>query len=152
VAALSDEDVGGLDVAMHNAFGVGGVESVSDFDGDIEEAVEFARLTADEVSERGAVEKLHDDDGFAVLIADVVGGADVGMVEGRSRLRFPFETREGLEILGNSVRQEFEGDATVKAGIVGFVDDAHTAAAEFFDDAVMRDGLAEQGVGVGHRW
>jgi hypothetical protein len=35
VAALGDEDVGGLDVAMHDALSVSGIKSVRYFDADI---------------------------------------------------------------------------------------------------------------------
>ena len=38
--AFGDEDVGGLDVAMDNALGVGGVESVGNFDGEGEKVLE----------------------------------------------------------------------------------------------------------------
>ena len=32
----------------------------------------------------------------------------------------------------------------MQAGVFGFVNDTHAAATEFFDDAVMRNGLANQ--------
>jgi hypothetical protein len=46
--------------------------------------------------------------------------------------------------LGNIIRQELERDETTKLGILGFVDDAHTTAAELLDDAVARNGLTDQ--------
>jgi len=33
----------------------------------------------------------------------------------------------------------------MKLHILGFVDDSHSATAEFFDDAVVRDSLVDQG-------
>ena len=43
VAALGDENIGGLDVAVNDAFGVRGVERVGDFDGESEEVVRYPR-------------------------------------------------------------------------------------------------------------
>ena len=43
VAALGDENIRGLDVAMHDAFGVRGVERVGDFDGEIEQRIRYPR-------------------------------------------------------------------------------------------------------------
>ena len=49
MAATGGEDVGGLDVAMDDALGVGSVEGVGDFDGGVEEPVELHGLGGDEV-------------------------------------------------------------------------------------------------------
>jgi hypothetical protein len=54
-------------------------------------------------------------------------------------LGFAFETGECLRIAGNLLRKEFESDEAMEPRVLGFVNDAHSAAAEFFDDAVMRD-------------
>ncbi len=43
LAALRDEDVGRLDVAMYDPAGVCRVERVGDLDGDIEQLVDFER-------------------------------------------------------------------------------------------------------------
>src|SRR5712692_4314006 len=44
------------------------------------------------------------------------------------------------------VRQELEGHETTEPCVLRFVDHAHSAAAELLDDAVMGEGLADQGV------
>jgi hypothetical protein len=49
-----------------------------------------------------------------------------------------------LRIAGDVLRQEFQSDTAAKTVILGFVDNAHSAAAEFFDDAVMRDDLSDE--------
>ena len=43
------------------------------------------------------------------------------------------------------VRKEFQGDEAVELGVLGLVDHSHAAATEFFEDAVVRDGLANHG-------
>ena len=78
----------------------------------------------------------------AVLLANVVNGADVRMIRGRSRLRLALKTAEGLRIACHFVRQELQSDEAVQPCVLSFVDDSHAAAAKFLDNAVVRDGLA----------
>ena len=45
--------------------------------------------------------------------------------------------------LAASCVQEFQRDKAMKLHILGFVDNTHPPAAQFLDDAVVRDGLAD---------
>jgi hypothetical protein len=69
--------------------------------------------------------------------------ADVGMVQRRRRLRLALEASESLCVFGNIVRQELQSHKAVEFYILRFVNNTHPAAAEFFDDTVMRDRLAD---------
>ena len=44
--------------------------------------------------------------------------------------------------MSNFVGQEFQRNETPKLGVLGFVDDTRSTTAELFDDAVVRDRLA----------
>lgn len=46
--------------------------------------------------------------------------------------------------------RNFQGDHAVQADVLRFVHDAHPAAAEFLEDAVVGDGLPEEWLGVWH--
>ena len=90
-----------------------------------------------------AVEEFHGDKLLAALLPDFVDGADIGMIESRSGLSLAFEAREGLRIASDLGREEFESHEAVEINVFGFVDDAHPAAAEFFEDAIVRNVLDE---------
>ena len=81
--------------------------------------------------------------GWPVVLSDFVDGADVGMVQGRSGLGFALETVERLAILGQVFGQELQRDEAAQGCVFGFVDDTHPAAAQLFDNAVVRDGFAD---------
>ena len=98
--------------------------------------------------QRHAVQKFHGDEGLPILLADVVDGADVGMVQRRRGLGFALKAGEGLRVAGNIFRQELQGDEAMQPRVFGFVNHAHPAAAELLDDAVMRNGLADHGVAI----
>ncbi len=149
VSALRDENVRGLDVAMDDAFGVSGVESVGDFDGKRNELIVGERAAGDQMVERNAIEKFHGDEGLALVLTDVVNGTYVGMVEGRGGLGLAAKTSKGLDIAGEFGGKKLERNEAVQARIFSFVDNAHATSAEFFGDAVMRDGV---GVHSGTRW
>jgi len=84
------------------------------------------------------------------VLADLVNGADVGVIQRGSGAGLALETFESLRIGGQRVRQEFERDAAAEIEIFGFIDDAHAASAEFREDAVMGDGAADQRGGIRH--
>ena len=77
------------------------------------------------------------------LLADVVDGADVGMVQCGSGLGFALEARERLRVAGNVFRQELQGDEAVEPSVLGLVDHTHAAAAELLDDAVVAQVLVD---------
>ena len=81
VAPLGDENIGRLDVPVDDAFRVGGVESVSNFNGNVEQGFEFHGTAHDDVLEGRAVEEFHGDEAPAVLLADFVDGANIRVVQ-----------------------------------------------------------------------
>ena len=93
--------------------------------------------------QRHAVQKLHRDESLASLLPNVIDRADIRMIQCGCGLRLALETGQGLSVSGNLLRQELQGDETMEPGVFGLVDHTHPAAAQPFDDAVMRDGLAE---------
>ena len=66
------------------------------------------------------------------------------MIKGGSCLGFTPETLKSLAVSGYIFGQKLQGDKTVESGVLGLVDHTHAAAAEFLDDAIVRDGLADQ--------
>ena len=96
--------------------------------------------------QRAALQILHGDEGAAVLLADVMNGADVGMIQGGRGPSLALESAQRLPVASQIVRQELEGDEAMEPGVLRLVDHAHAAAAELLDDAVVGEGLADQGV------
>jgi hypothetical protein len=88
-------------------------------------------------------EILHGDEGPALELVNVVNGANVGMIQGRSGPRFALETFEGLRASDETVGKELQGNKAAELGVLGLVDHTHPAAAELFQDAVVRNGSAQ---------
>ena len=60
------------------------------------------------------------------------------------RLALRARSEPRLSVLRNIVGQELQGDKAMELGVFGLIHHTHTAATELFDDAVMRDGLADE--------
>ena len=125
-------------------------EGVGNLNAEVEKLIERQRLVGDEVSERDAVEILHGDEAIAFFDIRVVDGADMRMIEGGGGLRFALETFQGQNIVGHVAHKEFQGDHAVQAEVLGLVDDAHATAAQSFEDAVAREGAADEWIGSRH--
>ena len=68
----------------------------------------------DAVLQRHAIQKLHGDERLAVLLANFVDGADVGMVQRGGGLRLALEAARGLRVFGDVVGQKLQGDKAVE--------------------------------------
>src|SRR5260370_39290285 len=110
MAPLGYEDVGRLYVAMHNALGVSCVQCVRDLDGKRQQSSLLQRTVPDRVLERLAIQKFHGDERQPVLVTDVMDGANVGVVQGRSGLRLALEAGQGLRVPGYFIGKELQRD------------------------------------------
>jgi hypothetical protein len=92
------------------------------------------------LTESFTVNEFHGDERMVVLLANIINGADTGVIESRSGVRFTAETLQCLGILLHVIREKFQGHHAIEAGVHGFVDDTHSAGTEFLEDAIVRDG------------
>ena len=145
MTTLSHEYVCGLDVPVDDAFTVRSVECVGDFDSEHQHCFKLQWTPGNQMLERDAVKKLHDDESFTTLLADVVNRADVRVVQSRGRLRFAPKACQGLGIAGDFFRQELECHEAMQTSVFGLINYTHPATAQTFDDAVVRDTLAKHG-------
>ena len=97
------------------------------------------RTTAAQATGRLAVDELHDQEGAAVGVADVVQGDDAGMVERARGLRLAQQPRLPAGVALDLARQQLERHLAAQPLIDRAIDLAHRAAAERADDAVMRE-------------
>src|SRR5208283_2258710 len=138
-----DKQVGRLDVAVHDALGMSGVQRIGNLNRQAGQDLGLDRLFGDTMLQRHAVQKLHGQEGFSVVLTDFVDSADIRMVQGGGRLRLSLEAGQGLRVLSDIIGQKLQGDKAVQAYVLGLVDDTHAAAAELFEDTVMRDDLVD---------
>lgn len=139
MSALGDKNVGGLNVAVDDSFGVRGIQSVRNLNPQLQNLLKRQRLAGNAMLQGDTVQILHGDKRLPVLFANLVDGANVGVIQCGCGLSFAFETSESLRVVGNFLWQEFQRHEAMKPGVFCFVDDAHAAAAEFSDDAVVRN-------------
>src|SRR6516165_11154566 len=150
MTALGHEDIGGLDVPMDDARSVGGIKRVGDVNAQRQDGLDLQRLATDAVFDRHAFQILHRYKRLTSLLPDFVDGADVGMVQGGGRAGFAAKSFQSLWVFRKVIRKEFESNVAAKFGVFGLIDHTHSATTKLFDNAVVRDGLADEGIGVRH--
>jgi hypothetical protein len=80
VATLGDKNVSGLDVAVDDTFGVGGVEPIGNFDGQRQSQFGLHRLPGNFMLQRYAIQKFHGDERASAVFGYFVDSANVGMI------------------------------------------------------------------------
>src|SRR5581483_8365304 len=136
---FGQKNVGGLHVAMNDAFAVSCLQSVGDLHPNLKRLLQVHGLAADFVLQALAFQEFHDEERTLLVLADFVDGADVRVIERRCGARFPQKTFKRLGIVDKFVRQEFQGDAAAQLEIFRFIDDSHAAASELSQDSVVGD-------------
>src|ERR1700691_4742062 len=72
------------------------------------------------------------------------------MIQRRGGSRLPPESFERLRVSRQFIRQEFQRNVPAKVGVLSLVNHSHASADKPFDDAVVREGFANQRIGGLH--
>ena len=132
-----DKDIRGLDVTVHNAFAVGSIQCIGDFDGQRQHRLDFHRSVRDSVLQRLAIQEFHRDKASTILFADLIDSADTMVVESRGRASFATKASQRLRIARNIVREKLKRNRAAERKVFGFIDNTHAAVPQFFDKAVV---------------
>ena len=146
MTALRNEDIGRFDVAVNDPLGVGGIQALRNLDRQVQDLVGGERLAEDALLQRFPLQELHRNEVLPLVLIDLMDGADIRVVEGRSSLRFPLESFNCMTVLGYCLGEELQGDKAAQGSVLGFVDDTHPSAAQFLNYPIVRNGLT----GLGH--
>ena len=139
---IGDQDVGGLDVAVHQAARMGGVEGVGDagHDPGRPPGRDLAAL-GDQVLQARALHVPHGDEEAALVVAGAVDRDDVRVLETGGDHRLAHEQLAETGVAGALGRDQLQGDLAPQLGVARAVDDAHAAPArEALDEVAGDDG------------
>jgi hypothetical protein len=137
-AAQGEHDVGGLDVAVHEAELVRFDQRRADLLQDVDDAMRGLRaVVVDELFERDALEELHG------VIEDAVGGAAevvdgdrVGVRERRGELNLALEAPD-LALVTAAAGEQLDGSGAAQEGVARAVHGAHATFADFLFQRVL---------------
>ncbi len=146
-AVGGDDDVRGLHVAVDDAAPVRVIEGLGGMGDDLRDPVPRERLfLADQLLQVLSLDVLHGDEGGLVLLAHVVHGDDVRVVEGAGGLGFAEEPLAELALLEVVLRgraDRLERDEAADHRVLSEVDDAHRALAQLADDLVPAESFRQ---------
>jgi len=112
-AVTTEQDVGGLEVAMQQSLVVRGFQSSAGFDEDVDDLALGSRRRPEPRAQRAALDVLHrDDDRTGLVELDVVDRDHVGMAQ---LSHGPcFANHSGFSVFGEPIRTQYlEGDLAV---------------------------------------
>ncbi len=101
----------------------------------------YSRLTL-------VIEIGHGDEGLPVNLVNLVNSADIRVLQRCRGFRFPDKAPTAFVVRDQVGSQKLERDGTAELFVDRFVDPTHPAFPKFFEDFVMRDGLAGHGFKV----
>jgi hypothetical protein len=145
-AALVDDQVGALDVAVDDAVGMRLVQRIRRLHSDLHHIAHRQRAARDPRADLLARDVFHHDERRLVVLDDVVNRGDVGGAQRRSGTRLPEQACPCRVVRVVRILQELERDRTAQARVFGEVHLSHAADAEAFSDAIVEYGRARHGV------
>lgn len=134
-----EEDVFGLDIAVEDAFLVGVLKCVADFwdDGEGFGGGEFAH--AHGLAKVEAIDEFHDEVIEAAGVAEVMDHDDIRMIEAGEDAGFAHEALREVRISAEFFGEKLEGDFAAEMELARFIDEAHAAAADEFENLELRE-------------
>src|SRR5260370_17584299 len=130
VAARRYENIRGFNVAVDDALSVCRIERVGDFHGEFEKFVDGNRPPGDSFTQCLPCQQFHYDEGLPIVLADVVDGAYVRMIQRRSGASFRLEAAKALAIGAVKSGENVDGTGPVETSGARTIYLAHAARAQ----------------------
>ena len=112
-------------------------EGLGDLDDDIEGLMFAVNLACREIVVEGfAFDVFHHEVVVSACLADVHGLDDIGVIEFACGLTLFIKTFDVFFIFGEAFWQDFDCDDSVQAELSCFINDGHSACAEFAENQV----------------
>ena len=127
---------------MDDAVIVRHVQRIGDLPGVLQCIVHTKRAHRDAIVECLALDVLHHQEVRAVLVADIVQGADVRMVQTGNGLGFTTEAGQPLRITREMFRKDLDGDGPSETSVGSLVDFTHPAHTDEADDLIWTQARA----------
>src|SRR5215467_12243940 len=150
VATLRHKDVRRLDVAVNYAFRMCCIQSVCNINRNVQKLFQFHRTASNHMPQCLAVQEFHGDKRLRSMLSNFVNRADIRMVQCRSCSCFTPKAFQSLPLVGKMFRKELQRNKPAQVSVFGLENHTHSATAEFLENAVMRDGLADERLGLRH--
>ena len=132
-------DVGGLEVAVHDAALVRVLEPCRDLSGDRQRLVQRKRTPRQPLREVLALDELEREREDSVRFLEPVDRPDPRMVERGEDLRLAAEPGQALRLVGDLGREHLEGDVAPELEVAGAEHLPHPARADRLEDLVVPD-------------
>ena len=127
---FGDHQVFWLQIAMDNASFVGPGKSFGNLHGDSNHFADREITGGEKFAQGFSFDEFQDEEIDAVLVADIVEGADIWMREPGDGAGFVVEAFAQIGFLGEALGKDFDGDVAAEASIESAVNFAHAAGAE----------------------
>ncbi len=134
-----DEDVGWLQVAVHDARVVRVLQTVADLAQVSPRAEGVKRPAFDDVAQRPSTHQRHGQERHSVRHLEVVDREDVRVIELGQRLGLGLESLHEVPVFKQLLRQRLERDLATQRLLHRAVHDRHPAPAEALDDLVLTE-------------
>jgi hypothetical protein len=137
-AARGHHQVGALDVAVDDAAPVRLVQSLGDLQRHLDGHVAGTPALRQASGQQLALHQFHDDEGRALVLADVVHRGDVGRGQRGSGAGLVEQAGAGRSVVLDGAREELERDPAAEPCVLGGEDVAHRARTQALGDAVVQ--------------
>ncbi len=136
-AAGFEPDVGGLDVAVDQSARVRRRQARRDLPADTQDLGQRRHFRVLEPAlQRLALEQGHGEVGNAVVLADLIDGDNVIVLDGGGGAGLAEETLAAGRIAGHRAAHDLERDGALQLRVLGREHDAHAAGAKYLEDAI----------------
>ena len=112
------------------------VQGIGYFDGDLQDLIEWQRALNQPLRQRLAFQILHDQVMSALLLADVIESADVGVLQAGDSVCFALEPLAQLGVITQMTGQDLDGNKTIQARVASFIHLAHASRADLGENLI----------------